>query len=106
MQDGVTFLSLPQQDNPELLSYPTHTANTVSSSASGGESLHSDPLVTPPSDSVAGLHFSPAKSKSSSGNSEFCPRNHELLLQCRSEHELLNTSTGLFLCLSGYNARF
>ena len=79
LQDGATFLSLPQQDNPELLSFPAHTGNTVSSSASGGESLHSDPLITPPSDSVAGVHFSPAKSKSSSGKpQEFLSQQNKL----------------------------
>ena len=66
LQDGATFLSLPQGD-PEFLSFPTNTGKTASSSASGAESLHSDPLITPPSDTIAGAHFSPAKSKSSSG---------------------------------------
>ena len=59
-QDGATFLSLPQAECPDFF---THKTN--SSSASGGnESLHSDPLITPPSDA----HFSPNKSKSSSGS--------------------------------------
>merc|ERR1719471_1522096 len=58
--DGATFLSLPQAECPDFF---THKTN--SSSASGGnESLHSDPLITPPSDA----HFSPNKSKSSSGS--------------------------------------
>ena len=66
LQDGATFLSLAQAE-PEFPAFATSTGKTVSSSASGGgESVHSD-LVTPPSDSVPGLHFSPAKSKSSSG---------------------------------------
>lgn len=61
-QDGATFLSLPQSDHGQ--DFFTHKTN--SSSASGGnESLHSDPLITPPSDG----HFSsPNKSKSSSGS--------------------------------------
>ena len=59
MQDGATFLSLPQSDCPDFL-----TQKTNSSSASGGDSVHSE-LMTPPSDSQ---HFSPNKSKSSSGS--------------------------------------
>ena len=61
LQDGATFLSLPQSDCPDFF---THKTN--SSSASGGDcSVHSD-LMTPPSDSQS--HFSPNKSKSSSGS--------------------------------------
>ena len=70
-QDGATFHGLPQADPDFLTSFPTNTGKTASSSASGGaESLGSDPLITPPSDTIAGVHFSPAKSKSSSGNSQ------------------------------------
>jgi len=54
--DGKTFLGLPQSENQEFF---THKTN----SSSGGDSVHSE-LMTPPSDS----HFSPNKSKSSSGS--------------------------------------
>merc|ERR1712079_210763 len=58
--DGATFLSLPQSDCQDFL-----TQKTNSSSASGGESVHSDLMTSQsPSDS----HFSPNKSKSSSGS--------------------------------------
>ena len=62
-QDGATFLSLPQSDCQDFF-----TQKTNSSSASGGDSVHSE-LMTPasvPSDSQS--HFSPNKSKSSSGS--------------------------------------
>ena len=55
-QDGKTFISLPQRENQDFL---THKTN----SSSGGDSFHSE-LMTPPSDS----HFSPDRSKSSSGS--------------------------------------
>ena len=58
--DGATFLSLPQSDCQDFL-----TQKTNSSSASGGESVHSD-LMT--SQSPLDSHFSPNKSKSSSGS--------------------------------------
>lgn len=54
--DGKTFLSLPQSENQDFF---THKTN----SSSGGDSFHSE-LMTPPSDS----HFSPDKSKSSTGS--------------------------------------
>jgi len=54
--DGKTFISLPQRENQDFL---THKTN----SSSGGDSFHSE-LMTPPSDS----HFSPDRSKSSSGS--------------------------------------
>jgi hypothetical protein len=43
VQDGKTFLSLPQREEPEFLG--TQRTN----SSSGGDSMHSD-LMTPPSD--------------------------------------------------------
>ena len=56
-QDGATFLSLPQSECQDFF-----TQKTNSSSASGGDSVHSE-LMTPPSDS----HFPPNKSSSGSG---------------------------------------
>ena len=53
LQDGKTFLSLPQHDTQDNF----FTSKTNSSS--GGDSVHSE-LVTPPSDP----HFSPNKSAS------------------------------------------
>merc|ERR1719400_534590 len=71
--DGKTFMSLPQREelareenqffaaknNSTENQFFTHKTN----SSSGGDSIHSE-LMTPPSDS----HFSPDKSKSSSGS--------------------------------------
>merc|ERR1719347_866994 len=70
--DGKTFMSLPQREelareenqfftskNNSENQFFTHKTN----SSSGGDSIHSE-LMTPPSDS----HFSPDKSKSSSGS--------------------------------------